>query len=72
MLRDAIIQFFTYSFNMRIEDANARTLPLFPLNTVLMPGQLLPLHIFENKYRSLISDLLAMPEVERKIGRAHV
>ena len=68
MLRDAIIQFFTYSFNMRIEDANARTLPLFPLNTVLMPGQLLPLHIFENKYRSLISDLLAMPEVERRFG----
>ena len=25
-------------------------LALFPLNTVLFPGQLLPLHIFEPRY----------------------
>ncbi len=29
-------------------------LPLFPLNTVLMPGGLLPLHIFEERYRVLV------------------
>ena len=29
-------------------------LPLFPLNTVLFPGALLPLHIFEPRYRLLI------------------
>jgi Lon protease-like protein len=29
-------------------------LPLFPLNTVLFPGQTLPLHIFEPRYRSMI------------------
>jgi Lon protease-like protein len=31
-------------------------LPLFPLNTVLFPGQLLPLHIFEPRYRQLIAE----------------
>jgi Lon protease-like protein len=37
-------------------------LPLFPLGTVLFPGMLLPLHIFEERYRTLIRDLLAGPE----------
>jgi ATP-dependent Lon protease len=32
------------------------TLPLFPLNTVLFPGQLLPLHIFEPRYRQMIGE----------------
>jgi uncharacterized protein len=31
-------------------------LPLFPLNTVLFPGMPLPLHIFEDRYKSLIQD----------------
>ena len=34
------------------------TLPLFPLNTVLFPGQLLPLHIFEPRYRQLIGECI--------------
>ena len=34
-------------------------LPLFPLKTVLFPGQLLPLHIFEPRYRTLVSECLA-------------
>jgi Lon protease-like protein len=34
-------------------------LPLFPLNTVLFPGQVLPLHIFEPRYREMIADCLA-------------
>ena len=29
-------------------------LPLFPLNTVLFPGMPLPLHIFEERYKSMI------------------
>jgi len=33
-------------------------LPLFPLGAVLYPGMLLPLHIFEERYRQLVSDLL--------------
>jgi uncharacterized protein len=36
-------------------------LPLFPLNTVLFPGVLMPLHIFEDRYRSLVRDLIALP-----------
>jgi uncharacterized protein len=37
-------------------------LPLFPLGTVLFPGVLLPLHIFEDRYRQLVGDLLDGPE----------
>ncbi len=37
----------------------SETLPLFPLGTVLYPGLLLPLHIFEDRYRQLVRDLLA-------------
>ncbi len=32
-------------------------LPLFPLGTVLFPGLVLPLHIFEERYRQLVRDL---------------
>ena len=34
-------------------------LPLFPLHTVLFPGQLLPLHIFEPRYRLMVEECLA-------------
>ncbi|MCF6525688.1 LON peptidase substrate-binding domain-containing protein [Streptomyces sp. JJ36] len=37
-------------------------LPLFPLNSVLFPGLVLPLNIFEQRYRALMRDLLALPE----------
>jgi len=37
-------------------------MPLFPLGTVLFPGLVLPLHIFEERYRQLIGDLLDGPE----------
>src|SRR5262245_58324614 len=37
-------------------------LPLFPLGSVLFPGLVLPLHIFEPRYRQLVEDLLAGPE----------
>ena len=40
-------------------------LPLFPLGTVLYPGLLLPLHIFEVRYRQLVHDLLEGPEPRR-------
>lgn len=43
----------------RLEEA-CRSLPLFPLpGTVLMPGSLLPLHVFEPRYRELVADCLA-------------
>jgi Lon protease-like protein len=37
-------------------------LPVFPLGTVLFPGLVLPLHIFEERYRSLVRELVASPE----------
>jgi uncharacterized protein len=37
-------------------------LPLFPLGSVLYPGLVLPLHIFEERYRQLVADLLERPE----------
>jgi len=40
-------------------------LPLFPLGAVLYPGMLLPLHIFEERYRQLVSDLLDGTEPRR-------
>jgi Lon protease-like protein len=33
-------------------------LPLFPLNTVLFPGMVLPLHIFEDRYRLMINQCI--------------
>ncbi|MDT0346494.1 LON peptidase substrate-binding domain-containing protein [Streptomyces litchfieldiae] len=36
-------------------------LPLFPLNTVLFPGLVLPLNVFEARYRALMRDLLELP-----------
>lgn len=34
------------------------TMPLFPLNLVLFPTMVLPLHIFEPRYRALVHDIL--------------
>lgn len=34
-------------------------LPVFPLPLVLLPGELLPLHIFEPRYRQMLSDVSA-------------
>jgi Lon protease-like protein len=44
-------------------------LPLFPLGSVLFPGVVLPLHIFEHRYRQLVRDLAALPEgAPRRFG----
>ena len=40
-------------------------LPLFPLGTVLFPGLVLPLHIFEERYRQLVHELLDVPQPRR-------
>ncbi|HVV31187.1 MAG TPA: LON peptidase substrate-binding domain-containing protein [Mycobacteriales bacterium] len=41
-------------------------IPLFPLGTVLFPGVVLPLHIFEERYRALVRELLTEPDPERR------
>ncbi|MCL4299077.1 MAG: LON peptidase substrate-binding domain-containing protein [Anaerolineae bacterium] len=35
------------------------TIPLFPLNVVLFPGMMLPLHIFEDRYKIMVKECLA-------------
>jgi Lon protease-like protein len=40
-------------------------LPLFPLDTVLLPGIRLPLHIFEQRYREMVAECI---EASRPFG----
>ena len=40
----------------------SQLLPLFPLGTVLFPGMSLPLHVFEERYQTMVADLLEGPE----------
>ena len=44
------------------------TVPLFPLRTVLVPGLVLPLHIFEPRYRLMVRMISDAPEDERGFG----
>jgi Lon protease-like protein len=39
--------------------------PLFPLGLVLLPGELVPLHIFEERYKQMIGECL---DEEREFG----
>ncbi len=43
--------------------AGIRHLPIFPLPLVMLPNELLPLHIFEDRYRQMLKDV----ENERKL-----
>ena len=47
---------------------SARVIPLFPLSSVLVPGLVLPLHIFEPRYRQLLADLEDVSDEERGFG----
>lgn len=47
----------------------AAGLPLFPLGTVLFPGLVLPLRVFEDRYRALVRHLMALPaDAPREFG----
>jgi len=49
-----------------VSDFSVRELPLFPLpDVVLFPQQLLPLHIFESRYRMLLQSVL---ESDKRFG----
>ena len=39
-----------------MSDLDQRDLGLFPLGMVLLPGERVPLHIFEPRYRALMAD----------------
>lgn len=61
--------------------ASAIELPLFPLNLVLFPGTVSPLHVFESRYRQMILDcqqeerpfgiVLARPESQHLNEKPH-
>jgi Lon protease-like protein len=52
-----------------VTDAERIVLPLFPLGTVLFPGLVLPLHIFEERYRALVRTLIERSDPgERSFG----
>lgn len=56
-----------------------RHLPIFPLPLVMLPNEILPLHIFEDRYRKMLADVLAggrmfgitmyEPDGPRAVGR---
>jgi Lon protease-like protein len=50
------------------QPADEETIPLFPLSTVLFPGAPLPMQIFEERYRSLVRDLLELEPEQRRFG----
>ena len=45
-------------------------MPMFPLGSVLLPGAVLPLHVFEPRYRQLVVDCLADDTGDPEFGVA--
>jgi len=63
------------AFKDTMKNINPQTLdvpdviPIFPLpKTVLMPGEVLPLHVFEPRYRELVRDAVATHKVIGIVG----
>ena len=42
-----------------------RTIPMFPLSLVLFPGQILPLHVFEDRFRTMVEEII---DKDREFG----
>jgi Lon protease-like protein len=49
-----------------VKEPSTQSLPLFPLNATVVPGLILPLHVFETRYRRLVADLLMRPDPETR------
>ena len=47
--------------------SDPRELAMFPLGSTVFPGQVVPLHVFEERYRTMISGLVA-PDAEATFG----
>ncbi|BFO20692.1 hypothetical protein SHKM778_70800 [Streptomyces sp. KM77-8] len=52
------------SATIRLLVRDDRPAPALPLNTVLFPGLVLPLNVFEERYRAMMRELLKTPEDE--------
>lgn len=46
---------------------SSAALPIFPLNSVVFPGVTTPLHIFEQRYRTMINDLIAIGDAAQRL-----
>ena len=53
-------------------DRSMAVMPMFPLGMVLLPGVVLPLHVFEPRYQQLVRDCLDAPtaRVRRRADRS--
>lgn len=49
------------------EDETGLRLPLFPLGNVLFPGMVVPLRVFEPRYRAMMGHLLAIPSPPHRL-----
>jgi ATP-dependent Lon protease len=58
--KDLLLRFSTIFVKSNIEIMKTRklTLPLFPLNMVLFPGETTKLYIFEQRYKQMVDDCL--------------
>lgn len=45
----------------------SQSLPMFPLNTVLFPGMSVPLHVFEDRYRALVHELMRIDDPAQRL-----
>jgi len=41
-----------------VDDDASRVTPMFPLGSVLLPSMVLPLHVFEDRYRRMLDDVM--------------
>jgi Lon protease-like protein len=48
-----------------VPDRQSRDFPLFPLGIVALPGEAIPLHIFEERYKTMMNECL---EAEKEFG----
>ena len=51
---------------VRLDDVSA-TLPMFPLGSVLFPGVIVPLRVFEDRYRALVHHLIREPDPAHRL-----
>lgn len=49
-----------------MKELSTEALPLFPLNVTVVPGLILPLHVFETRYRRLVADLLVRTDPDTR------
>ena len=49
-------------------DRLVRDFPLFPLGLVALPGEVVPLHIFEERYRVMIGECLDAPRGDQSVA----